>query len=275
MVDMTKNSLISQETPDAPTRQAVLLENPLSEQEPGLTTMVASEEEFLLQEQEVLQEAEAIEAGAEKATAKASDTTAHCIDRRIARTRRALRQALIELMEEQGFDGFTVNDLCARADTNRGTFYNHFNSKEELLLSFEDEVMQDLLRFKPKMQSIGIMGLLRHKLTGAPFSFMEEFFDCLREQGDFLHAVLGPGGDVRFGPRLKDSICIDLIRGILNAEYREDPTPFVNYYISFYASAYLGVIVQWLNTGMKEDSREMSRIAMKLFLIQPGDPIEL
>ena len=47
-----------------------------------------------------------------------------CEDRRITRSKRALRDALIELMEERGFDGFTVNDLCVRADLNRGTFYN-------------------------------------------------------------------------------------------------------------------------------------------------------
>ena len=36
-------------------------------------------------------------------------------DPRIVRTKAALREALISLMEERGFDGFTVNDLCQRA----------------------------------------------------------------------------------------------------------------------------------------------------------------
>ena len=46
---------------------------------------------------------------------------APCEDRRIAKSRRALRGALIELMEERGYDALTVNDLCERADTSRGT----------------------------------------------------------------------------------------------------------------------------------------------------------
>ena len=54
-------------------------------------------------------------------------------DRRILRSKRALRDALIELMEERSFDGFSVNDLCERADLNRGTFYNHFRDKDDLL----------------------------------------------------------------------------------------------------------------------------------------------
>ena len=62
-------------------------------------------------------------------------------DRRIVRSKRALRDALIALMEERGYEAFTVNDLCARADLNRGTFYNHFRDKEDLLLTLEDEVV--------------------------------------------------------------------------------------------------------------------------------------
>ena len=64
-----------------------------------------------------------------------------CEDRRITRSKRALRDALIELMEERGFDGFTVNALCVRADLNRGTFYNHYHDKEALLAAFEGEIM--------------------------------------------------------------------------------------------------------------------------------------
>ena len=69
-------------------------------------------------------------------------------DRRITRSKKALRGALITLMEEKGFDSITVNDLCSAADLNRGTFYNHFRDKEHLLESFEDEVMRDLVRLR-------------------------------------------------------------------------------------------------------------------------------
>ena len=61
-------------------------------------------------------------------------------DRRITRSKKALRSALITLIEEKGFEAITVNDLCSAADLNRGTFYNHFRSKEHLLATFEDEV---------------------------------------------------------------------------------------------------------------------------------------
>ena len=197
------------------------------------------------------------------------------VDRRITRSRRALRRALIELIEERGLDGFTVNDLCARADLTRGTFYNHFRGKDDLLQSFEDEIMADLRTFQERISKMTLLDLAKLKLAREPLSLLVEVFDKLREQGDFLRAVLGPNGDAKFGSRLRDSLCTELILGLLHDRYRNDPSPFVQYYVTFYATAYLGVITRWLECGMKEDSEEMARIAIRLLFIKPGESIKL
>lgn len=201
--------------------------------------------------------------------------TAANTDRRIARSKRALRTALIELMEERGLDGVSVGDLCARADLNRGTFYNHFHDKDDLLTTLEDEVIADLERIQEQMKDLTVMDLLRYRARKKPLPFLVDLFDYLREQGDFLHAVTGPGGDIRFAPRLRDSVCANLIQTILHERYRTDPTPFVQYYVAFFASAYLGVIQHWIETGMRESSEEMALIAMRLFFIKPGESITL
>ncbi len=197
------------------------------------------------------------------------------MDRRITKSKRALRAALIDLMEERGLDAVSVNDLCARADLNRGTFYNHFRDKEVLLVALEDEVMADLDRFQAQMQDLTVRELMGYRVRKQPLPFLVELFDYLREQGDFLHAVLGPGGDVRFGPRLRDAVCTNLVQSILHERYRNDPSPFVGYYVAFFASAYLGIIQRWIDTGMQESSEEMALIAMRLFFIKPGESIKL
>src|SRR5699024_4054285 len=90
-------------------------------------------------------------AGAAPTATGAATEERACVDRRITKSKRALRTALIDLMEERGFDAVSVNDLCARADLNRGTFYNHFRDKEDLLAALEDEVMADLGRIQEQM----------------------------------------------------------------------------------------------------------------------------
>ncbi len=196
-------------------------------------------------------------------------------DRRIARSKRALRSALIELIEERGLDDVSVNDLCARADLNRGTFYNHFHDKDDLVTTLEDEVISDLERIQERMKDLTVMDLVRYRMRKQPLPFLVDLFDYLREQGDFLHAITGPGGDIRFAPRLRDSVCANLIQTILHERYRANPTPFVQYYVAFYATAYLGVIEHWIETGMQESSEDMALIAMRLFFIKPGESITL
>jgi AcrR family transcriptional regulator len=186
-----------------------------------------------------------------------------------------LRQALIALLEERGFDSITVNDLCDRADLNRGTFYNHFRDKENLLAVLEDEVMADIAALQERMQRISLADMLAYRVAGTPLPLLVDLFDYLREQSDFLHAVLGPGGDARFAPRLREAVCENLVQNILHEKYRTNPTAFVDYYVAFYASAYLGIITRWIERGTLETSEDMARIAMRLFFIKPGESIEL
>lgn len=54
-------------------------------------------------------------------------------DRRVQRTRRMLREAMIPLIVERGWEGFSVQDVCDRADVGRSTFYTHFADKEDLV----------------------------------------------------------------------------------------------------------------------------------------------
>jgi AcrR family transcriptional regulator len=54
-------------------------------------------------------------------------------DRRVRRTRRALRDALLDLMTEKGYESVTVQDIIDRADVGRSTFYTHFTDKDDLL----------------------------------------------------------------------------------------------------------------------------------------------
>jgi AcrR family transcriptional regulator len=55
------------------------------------------------------------------------------IDRRVARTRTALYDALVRLIRVKDYDLITVEDILREADVGRSTFYAHFTSKDELL----------------------------------------------------------------------------------------------------------------------------------------------
>jgi AcrR family transcriptional regulator len=56
-------------------------------------------------------------------------------DRRVARSRRALKEALTDLILEKGYEAVTVQDVIDRADVGRSTFYAHFIDKDDLLMA--------------------------------------------------------------------------------------------------------------------------------------------
>lgn len=64
-------------------------------------------------------------------------------DRRIRRTKRLLRQALAELMNEKEFKDITVKEITDRADLNRGTFYFHYTDTYDLREKIEDGLVQE------------------------------------------------------------------------------------------------------------------------------------
>ena len=196
-------------------------------------------------------------------------------DRRISRSRKAMRRAFIELTSERGREGFTVNDLCERADINRGTVYNHFKDKDELDRALQEEFMRGLDEFRSNMQKMTLFDLAKLKISRKPLPILVDLFDYLREQSGYLSVMLGPNGNAEFKQMMQDTICADLIMGMLHEKYRKRPTAFVSYYVSFYSAAYLGVISKWFDGGMEESSEEMARIAMRLLFIKPGESIVL
>jgi AcrR family transcriptional regulator len=56
-------------------------------------------------------------------------------DRRVARTRTALKEALTDLILEKGYEAVTVQHVIDRADVGRSTFYAHFVDKDDLLMA--------------------------------------------------------------------------------------------------------------------------------------------
>ena len=71
------------------------------------------------------------------------------VDRRVRKTKRQLRLALMKLMSEKSVKDISVRELAAIADINRGTFYIHYKDVYDLLSSLEDELADGLTVVDP------------------------------------------------------------------------------------------------------------------------------
>lgn len=63
-------------------------------------------------------------------------------DKRIRKTKRYIKQTLIEILTEKPFEQITVTELCKRSDISRITFYAHYNDKFALV----DEMFAEMLK---------------------------------------------------------------------------------------------------------------------------------
>ncbi|MDR7240537.1 TetR/AcrR family transcriptional regulator [Neobacillus drentensis] len=182
-------------------------------------------------------------------------------DLRVIRTKESIRDALVELIDEKGFEAITVKDITTRAKINRGTFYAHYQDKYDLMTKFEEEIMFEMSRIAKQNFPGVIAALGTNSPTLAPFSLAVSLFEYLNENNGFMKAVLGPKGDLSFQTRLKDFMWKTIYGNDVNAIIKEENLLVPGQYlVSYIASAHIGVIQQWLNSGMKESPQEMARI---------------
>jgi len=64
------------------------------------------------------------------------------LDRRKARTRQALLDAAVRLIGEGRGDRASIQEITEAADIGAGSFYNHFDSKEQLFATASAEVLE-------------------------------------------------------------------------------------------------------------------------------------
>mgnify|MGYP000908141578 FL=1 len=72
-------------------------------------------------------------------------------DRRIQKTRKQLRDSMLELILDRGYDDISIQDVTDRANLGRATFYLHYREKDELYADVIQNMAQDYFTSLPKL----------------------------------------------------------------------------------------------------------------------------
>lgn len=191
-------------------------------------------------------------------------------DLRVVRTKESIREALIDLIEEKGFDAITVKDITTRAKINRGTFYAHYQDKYDLLTKCEEEFMREMADMIIKNFPDIISDIEANDPITVPFTLVISIFEYLDQNRRFMKGMLGPKGDLSFQTKLKKFIWKTLFESNKNPLIKQENflVP-AEYLISYVASAHIGVIQQWLNSDREESPQEMARILSTMTINGP------
>ena len=106
-------------------------------------------------------------------------------DLRIVKTKAAIENAFISLVEEKGYENVKLIDIAKKANVNRNTIYLHYESKEGIIESIILSAYQDQVE-KLQIQSYMKMRNNRRNIT----SMFEAIFNTIDEKVELYRIVL-------------------------------------------------------------------------------------
>jgi len=181
------------------------------------------------------------------------------VDRRVRKTKQALRQGLADLLREKPIRDIKVRELVERVDVSRGTFYLHYRDIYDLLEQVEAEVGAEILAIL-KAHDPG-------ETWKSAYGILVDLFSYLAENSAMCTVLLGPNGDIGFVNRLKS-----LVRDTCLTEWGRYYSGSIDfdrsYFYSFVLASWFGLFETWLETGMRETPQTMAALAESL--IQHG-----
>lgn len=209
------------------------------------------------------------------ATAGSPPVSPQSTDRRTVRTRAALRQALADEIESsKDLSRVTVTAVTERAGVTRRTFYSHFRDIPDLVNQIEDETLADLRSYVVRISQTNLAGLQEALNRQEPAPGSIELLRCVAEKGDYLKPLLGDGGDPAFAERIKRMVHEVVQDRALDGIDLRALGAFFDYYLTFAISAEVGVLIRWLEGGMRESVGTMARLMTALMFVRPGDLYE-
>jgi AcrR family transcriptional regulator len=191
---------------------------------------------------------------------------AEVMDRRAARTRRALHGALMSLILRKGYEAITVQDIIDEADVGRSTFYAHYAGKEDLLQSGFQTLRAELTEAQRTA---------RAKVDGSrdePLGFSLAMFEHAAGYTDVSRALVGGRGGV---------VAINEIRRILSeivkkelSGVRHDEMVPQEVRVQFVVGAFLTVLTWWLERRPQLTPSQVDTIFRRLVIrgIEPYIP---
>jgi AcrR family transcriptional regulator len=183
-------------------------------------------------------------------------------DRRVQRTLKDLREGLLALMVERGYEALTVQDILDRAGVGRATFYEHFRGKDDLLRR-SLEPLREHLREEWKLAAQGA------KEAGAELGFVLPFLRHVDSHRALYRATVGREswaivhGEIK---RMLTEFAAEAMAGGRGAARDGGPGRDLGrgLFPQYVSGALMAVVVWWLDGRVKASAEEMNEAFVKM-----------
>ena len=172
----------------------------------------------------------------------------HKVDRRVIRTKRAIKNAFAKLLTEKDMNDITISDIAAVADINRKTFYNYYGGVHEVISDIEDDIIRHVdealtdIDFKDSLES--------------PYLVFEKLTAVINTDMDFFGYLLSMNSNVSLVSKIADLLKSKIKAVIL--QYIEIDEFSMNVMLEFMISGMVAVYKRWFNSDRSEPVEEIS-----------------
>jgi AcrR family transcriptional regulator len=163
------------------------------------------------------------------------------------RSREWLTNALLTLLESQKYEEITIKEICREADLSRQTFYQIFDSKDEIV---EYQFIRLFTEFKAACGNFE--GISLGELSLSFFSFFKKHNDFIRVMTSNNMAYLLEREFEHFLPQ------IDLFKRINKTEEHPD------YSVCYMAGALCQILIHWYDKGMDLPVEEVASLTEQI-----------
>ncbi|WP_308722301.1 TetR/AcrR family transcriptional regulator [Paenibacillus polysaccharolyticus] len=183
------------------------------------------------------------------------------MDRRIRKSKAALKEALLHLMQKRHFKEISISDIVQLADLNRGTFYRHYQYKEDLFNEILHDVTQDLVTSFRKPYE----GMKEFQVGLMPSSAIT-IFEHVHQHAQFYTLVVQSEASSSF----QRMIC-DVLRDLSLQDLNHIFPPHINPELlaSYQSHAIFGMIMEWIRQDFKHSPTYMAEELFKIIHYTP------
>jgi AcrR family transcriptional regulator len=180
-------------------------------------------------------------------------------DRRVERTQQLVREAMLALIREKGFEALTVQEIIDRANVGRATFYAHFDNKDDLLVSGFEDLRASLKARQREGWSSG------RTVEQRALAFSQHFFEHTQEYRDVFRTMVGKRSGALV-ERMLHKLVVDLVReDVREALPRTDNAGVPpEALVQFIAGALFGVLTWWLDGKTRLSVTEVDALFRRL-----------
>jgi len=170
----------------------------------------------------------------------------------IAKTRYLLAEAMMRLLEKQGFRKISVRDICNESMVSRSAFYVHFADKYQLLEYCLDRLME---------------WQAEHSQIGTLEQQMLQMLDTIQTNSRVLHNVFMAEMDPEV-IQLFEKLFRKMVEGWVSqmkfmSRDAKSPMPMV---MAFYAGGLANVVICWIREDFATPKEELAHCQSRLML---------